>query len=111
VRHADTAAASLPAAAWAQSGGGADLLQVASRYPTFPILLEATRECLRDVFDVPALKEVLGDIRSRRIRLVPVDTERSSPFAQSLLVRWIAVYMYEGCAPPSGGAAALDRDF
>ncbi len=98
---------------WQQRQRGADLLQVAARYPTFPILLEATRECLRDVFDVPALKEVLGDIRARRIRVVPVDTERSSPFAQSLLFRWIAVYMYEEDAPlgeRKAAALALDRD-
>ncbi len=98
---------------WQQRQRGADLLQVASRYPTFPILLEATRECLRDVFDVPALKEVLGDIRARRIRVVPVDTERSSPFAQSLLFRWIAVYMYEEDAPlgeRKAAALALDRE-
>jgi ATP-dependent Lhr-like helicase len=98
---------------WQQRQRGADLLQVASRHPTFPILLEATRECLRDVFDVPALKEVLGDIRARRIRVVPVDTERSSPFAQSLLFRWIAIYMYEGDAPLAerrAAALALDRD-
>ncbi len=98
---------------WQQRQRGADLLQVASRYPTFPILLEATRECLRDVFDVPALKEVMGDIRARRVRVVPVDTERSSPFAQSLLFRWIAVYMYERDAPLAerrAAALALDRD-
>ncbi|MGH2637164.1 MAG: DEAD/DEAH box helicase, partial [Actinomycetota bacterium] len=98
---------------WQQRQRGADLLQVASRYPTFPILLEATRECLRDVFDVPALKEVLGDVRARRIRVVPVDTERSSPFAQSLLFGWIAVYMYEADAPLAerrAAALALDRD-
>ncbi|HTM18727.1 MAG TPA: DEAD/DEAH box helicase, partial [Terracidiphilus sp.] len=36
-----------------------DLLSVASRYPSFPLLLEAYRECLRDVFDMPALIETL----------------------------------------------------
>ncbi len=98
---------------WQQRQRGADLLQVASRYPTFPILLEATRECLRDVFDVPALREVMADVRARRVRVVPVDTERSSPFAQSLLFRWIAVYMYERDAPLAerrAAALALDRD-
>ncbi len=60
---------------WQQRQRGADLLEVASRHPTFPILLEATREVLRDVFDVPGLKEVLGDVRARRIHVVPVDTD------------------------------------
>ncbi len=98
---------------WQQRQRSADLLAVASRYPTFPILLETTRECLRDVFDLPALKEVLRDIRSRRIRIVSVETKRSSPFAQSLLFGWIAVYMYEGDTPPAerrAAALALDPD-
>ncbi len=98
---------------WQQRQRGADLLQVAAAHPTFPILLEATRECLRDVFDVPALKQVLGDIRARRIRTVAVDTQGATPFAQSLLFRWIAVYMYEGDAPLAerrAAALALDRD-
>src|SRR5439155_365239 len=83
----------------------------ASRYPTFPILLETTRECVRDVFDLPALKEVLRDIQSRKVRVVSVETKHASPFAQSLLFGWIAVYMYEGDSPPAerrAAAPALD---
>jgi ATP-dependent Lhr-like helicase len=98
---------------WQQRQRSADLLSEASRYPDFPILLEATRECLRDVFDVPALREVMTDLRSRRIRIVPVDTEHASPFAQSLVFRWVGVYMYEGDAPLAERRAAaltLDRD-
>ena len=77
------------------------------------MLLETTRECLRDVFDVPALREVMTDLRSRKTKLVAVDTERASPFAQSLLFRWVAIYMYEGDAPLAerrAAALALDRD-
>ena len=98
---------------WQQRQRSADLLQAASKHPTFPILLEATRECLRDVFDLPALKQVLADVRARRIRMVPVETNGASPFAQSLLFSWIAVYMYEGDAPLAerrAAALALDRD-
>jgi ATP-dependent helicase Lhr and Lhr-like helicase len=98
---------------WQQRQRSADLLAVAGRYPTFPILLEATRECLNDVFDLPALRDVLSDIRSRRVRLVEVETPHASPFAQSLLFGWIGVYMYEGDAPLAerrAAALALDRD-
>ncbi|HEU4526594.1 MAG TPA: DEAD/DEAH box helicase [Actinomycetota bacterium] len=98
---------------WQQRQRGADLLQVALAYPQFPILLEATRECLRDVFDLPGLKEVLGDLQARRVRMVAVDTDRASPFAQSLLFNWIAVYMYEADAPVAerrAAALSLDRD-
>ena len=98
---------------WQQRQRAANLLTVAARYPDFPILLEATRECINDVFDLPALREVLTDLRARRIRVVPVETQRASPFAQSLLFGWIAVYMYEGDAPLAerrAAALALDRD-
>src|SRR5262245_16814416 len=98
---------------WQQRQRSADLLAVAGRYPSFPILLEASRECLNDVFDLPALREVLGDIRSRKVRVVEVETPHASPFAQSLLFGWIAVYMYEGDAPLAerrAAALALDRD-
>jgi ATP-dependent Lhr-like helicase len=98
---------------WMQRQRSADLLVEAAKHPEFPILLETTRECLRDVFDVPALREVLGDLRSRRTKLVAVDTDRASPFAQSLLFRWVAVYMYEGDAPLAerrAAALALDPD-
>ena len=98
---------------WQQRQRAADLLAVAAKFPTFPILLEATRECLQDVFDVPALREVLGQLRSRAVRLVSVDTAKPSPMAQSLLFNWIAAYMYEGDAPLAerrAAALALDRD-
>ena len=98
---------------WQQRQKAADLLAVAAKYPTFPILLEASRECLQDVFDVPALRDVLGQLRSRAVRVVSVDTTKPSPMAQSLLFNWIAAYMYEGDAPLAerrAAALALDRD-
>jgi ATP-dependent Lhr-like helicase len=98
---------------WQQRQRAADLLAAAGRHPTFPIVLEATRECLQDHFDLPGLRSVLSDVRARRIRLVSVDTPRPSPFAQSLVFSWIATYMYEGDAPLAerrAAALALDRD-
>ena len=38
---------------WQQRQRAAQLLEVASQYPSFPIVLETVRECLQDVFDVP----------------------------------------------------------
>ena len=97
---------------WQQRQRAADLLSVAAKYPSFPVLLETTRECLNDVFDLPALMGLMSDLRSRRVRVVAVDTPQASPFAQSLLFSWIAVYMYEGDAPLAerrAAALALDR--
>ncbi len=90
-----------------------DLLSVASRYPSFPLLLEAYRECLRDVFDMPALVEILREIEQRRLRVHVVETRKPSPFAASLLFSYVANFMYEGDAPLAerrAQALTIDQD-
>ena len=84
---------------WQQRKRAADLLAVASRYGSFPVLLETYRECLRDVFDMPALIGTLGDVRSRKVRIATVDSETPSPFAASLLFTYVASFIYDGDAP------------
>ncbi|HEY4230179.1 MAG TPA: DEAD/DEAH box helicase, partial [Thermoanaerobaculia bacterium] len=84
---------------WAQRKRAADLLAVAARYGSFPILLETYRECLRDVFDLPGLIELLRRVASRRIRVVTVDSHTPSPFAASLLFAYVANFIYDGDAP------------
>jgi ATP-dependent helicase Lhr and Lhr-like helicase len=84
---------------WQQRQRSAQLLEVASQYPAFPIVLETVRECLRDVFDVPALTALLRDIAARRVRVVEVETQAPSPFGKSLLFRYVGAFMYEGDAP------------
>ena len=98
---------------WQQRQRAADLLATAQNYPDFPILLETVRECVNDVFDLPALRKVMAGISDRTIRLEAVETPKASPFAQSLLFGWIATYMYEGDAPLAerrAAALALDKD-
>ena len=84
---------------WQQRKKAADLLAVASRYGSFPVVLETYRECLRDFFDMPALVATLADVRSRKIRVVTVDSEKPSPFAASLLFSYVASFLYDGDAP------------
>src|SRR5581483_1529216 len=84
---------------WQQRKRAADLLAVASRYGSFPVLLETYRECLRDFFDMPALVSTLADVRSRKIRIATVDSETPSPFAASLLFSYVASFLYDGDAP------------
>ncbi|MDQ3127976.1 MAG: DEAD/DEAH box helicase, partial [Chloroflexota bacterium] len=98
---------------WQQRQRAADLLAVASRYGSFPILVETYREVLSDVFDLPALREVLGGIARREITIHSVETPKASPFASSLLFDYVAAYMYDGDAPLAerrAGALTLDRD-
>ena len=84
---------------WQQRKRAYDLLQVASRFGSFPMILEAYRECLRDVFDVPSLVTTMKKIRERSIRVITADTQKPSPFAGSLLFRYVANFIYDGDAP------------
>jgi ATP-dependent Lhr-like helicase len=84
---------------WQQRKRSADLLAVASKYGSFPVLLETYRECLRDFFDISALVDTLSDIRSRTIQVVTVDSDKPSPFAASLLFSYVASFLYDGDAP------------
>ncbi|MEV6161743.1 DEAD/DEAH box helicase [Streptomyces sp. NPDC052052] len=96
---------------WQQRQRAAQLLQVASEFGSFPIVLEAVRECLQDVFDVPGLAELMGDLEARRVRLVEVTTPEPSPFARSLLFGYVAQFLYEGDSPlAERRAAALSLD-
>ena len=98
---------------WLQRRRSADLLGVAKQFGTFPMILEVYREILQDDFDLPALQEVLSDIRARRIRVAQVDTSGPSPFASSLLFAFVAAYLYESDAPLAERRAAaltLDRE-
>ncbi len=97
---------------WQQRLKAQNLLQVARKYGSFPIVLETYRECLQDVFDLPALKGILHGIQTRELDLVEVETASASPFASSLLFDYIATYMYEDDTPPAerrAQALSLDR--
>jgi ATP-dependent Lhr-like helicase len=97
---------------WAQRKKSADLLAVAARYGSFPILLETYRECLRDVFDLDALRQLLERIESGALRLVTVESSRPSPFAASLLFSYASNFIYEGDAPlAERRAQALSLDY
>jgi ATP-dependent helicase Lhr and Lhr-like helicase len=91
--------AGLRAPLWQQRKRAADLLAVAARFSSFPILLETYRECIRDVFDLPAASEILSSIQRGEIRVTTLESERPSPFAASLLFSYVANYIYEGDAP------------
>ncbi|MDQ6714785.1 MAG: winged helix DNA-binding domain-containing protein, partial [Actinomycetota bacterium] len=98
-------------ALWQQRQRSAQLLEVASQYPSFPIILETVRECVQDVFDVPGLVDLMRRIRSREVATVEVETAQPSPFARSLTFGYVAQYIYEGDSPlAERRAAALSLD-
>ena len=96
---------------WHQRQRASQLLDVARRYPDFPIVLETVRECLQDVYDVPTLTELMARIAQRRVRVLEVETQTPSPFAASLLFGYVGAFMYEGDSPlAERRAAALSLD-
>ena len=96
---------------WQQRQRSAQLLEVARNYPSFPIVLEAVRECLQDVYDVPALQRLMRDVSARRVAMAEVSTPTPSPFARSLLFGYVAAFLYEGDSPlAERRAAALSLD-
>ena len=96
---------------WHQRQRAAQLLDVARKYPDFPIVLESIRECLQDVYDVPALTGLMSRIGQRRVRLLEVETPTPSPFAASLMFGYVGAFMYEGDSPlAERRAAALSLD-
>ncbi|WP_425560274.1 Lhr family ATP-dependent helicase, partial [Kineococcus glutinatus] len=96
---------------WQQRQRSAQLLEVASRYASFPVVLETVRECLQDVFDVPGLVQLMRDLAGRAVRVVEVESPQPSPFARSLLFGYVAQFLYEGDSPlAERRAAALSLD-
>ncbi|WP_414686117.1 ATP-dependent helicase [Mycobacterium sp.] len=96
---------------WHQRQRAAQLLDVARKYPDFPVVLETIRECLQDVYDVPALAGLMTGIAQRRVRVLEAETAKPSPFAASLLFGYVGAFMYEGDTPlAERRAAALALD-
>ncbi|PPG68790.1 ATP-dependent helicase [Rathayibacter rathayi] len=96
---------------WQQRQRAAQLLDVARTYPTFPIILETVRECLQDVYDLPALLRLTARLDGRELRILEVETPTASPFARSMLFGYVAAFMYEGDSPlAERRAAALSVD-
>ncbi len=84
---------------WLQRRKSADLLTVAARYPSFPMMLETYRECLRDVFDLPGLKTLLTGVQKKSIAVRHVQTETPSPFASAILFSYTGNFIYDADAP------------
>ncbi|ROQ15873.1 Lhr family ATP dependent helicase [Rathayibacter sp. PhB93] len=96
---------------WQQRQRAAQLLDVARTYPTFPIILETVRECLQDVYDLPALLRLAARLDGRELQILEVETPTASPFARSMLFGYVAAFMYEGDSPlAERRAAALSVD-
>jgi len=98
---------------WLQRLRASDLLQVARKYESFPVVLETYREVLKDVLDMEGLRAVLQGLQAGEIGLHTVETEAPSPMATTFFMDFVASYMYEGEAPRAerrGALLNLNRD-
>ena len=96
---------------WRQRQRSAQLLSVAAKYEQFPVVLEAMRECLQDVYDLTGLRELMAEVRSRKVRVVEIETKSPSPFARSMLFGYAGMFLYDADAPlAERRAAALSLD-
>jgi ATP-dependent Lhr-like helicase len=73
----------------------ADLMQAIEAQRDFPLIVETYRDCLQDKLDLAALKKVLRDLNTGRIRLTFATTRYPSPMAANVLYKFVASYLYE----------------
>jgi len=86
------------------------LLDAVMDFEDFPILLETWRTCLRDEFDIPALKLLLDEVREGEIAVTEVTTAKASPFAEGLIWQQTNDYMYRDDTPDPGARSRLGED-
>ncbi|MEZ3498383.1 ATP-dependent helicase [Pantoea sp. KPR_PJ] len=92
---------------WQQRLRAGELLAAARDYTDFPILIETARECLQDVYDLPALQQLMARIQNGSVTLTEITTEVPSPFAAPLLFGYVAEFIYATDAPQAERRASL----
>lgn len=92
---------------WQQRLRAAQLLNAARTQRNFPLILETTRECLQDVYDMTALRRVMAGLQDGTIGLVDVETRDPSPFAENLLFGYVGQVMYQYDQPQAERSASL----
>ena len=92
---------------WQQRLRASRLLDAALKEDDFPLVLETMRECLQDVYDMPALRELMTDLEQGSVRLVPASTKTPSPMASGLLFGYLGTFMYQYDMPKAERDAAM----
>jgi len=98
---------------WLQRMRSRDLLEIARQFPSFPIVVETYRESLQDYLAVEELKELLSRIETGEVKIIIRQASQPSPFTATLMLEFMAGYMYNYDEPKRSehGADAIDKDF
>jgi len=98
---------------WLQRMRSRDLLEIARQYPSFPIVVETYRESLQDFLAVEELKELLDRIETGDVKIIIRKASQPSPFTATLMLEFMAGYMYNYDEPKrtDRSADAIDKDF
>ncbi|MGI5899840.1 MAG: DEAD/DEAH box helicase [Christensenellales bacterium] len=95
---------------WVQRLRGAQALDNAVMQRDHPLMEETRRECLEDYWDIPAIEEVLWDIRSGKIRVREMSLPEPSPMSLTLR-RQVEMFMiYDFYPTTSNVHRAVDMD-
>ena len=94
---------------WQQRLRAGTLLAATSDLPTFPLALEALRECLNDDFDMPAFRRLHAALRTGEVQVSSVVLTGPSPFAQHLVGDFTLRHLYEDDAPAAERRATALR--
>ena len=92
---------------WLQRIKSGQLLEAARQFRDFPVLVEAARECLQDVYDMPALAALMERIAAGSVRVVEASVPEPSPFAHPLLFGYTAALLYQEDLPHAERRAHL----
>lgn len=92
---------------WLQRLRAGQLLEASRQFRNFPVSVEAARECLQDVYDLPALAGLMERIEARSVRIVEAETASPSPFARPLLFGYTGAFLYQEDLPRAERRAHL----
>ena len=92
---------------WLQRLRAGQLLEASRQFRNFPVSVEAARECLQDVYDLPALAGLMERVEARSVRIVEAETASPSPFARPLLFGYTGAFLYQEDLPRAERRAHL----
>ncbi len=94
---------------WMQRLRGAEMLDQVVREKDHPLMRETRRECMRQLWDVAGVREILEKVQAGEIRVREIYTDTASPMSLPLQWSQEAAEMYNYAPTPRGVQAAVEE--